>query len=150
MQTIHHQIVINAPREKVWDVMLADATYREWTKAFHDGSYYKGDWSEGSKILFIGPDEHGGEMGMVSYVRECRRPEYVSLEHVGIYKDGVEDTTSDDAKKWSPSFENYTFTEVDGGTQVTIDQSIEDEYKDMFDEMWPNALTRLKELVEEV
>ena len=39
--------------------MLADDTYREWTSAFHPGSYYKGDWSEGSKILFLGPGDDG-------------------------------------------------------------------------------------------
>ncbi|MDQ5893468.1 MAG: hypothetical protein QG640_480, partial [Patescibacteria group bacterium] len=31
MQKIHFSIQINAPKEKVWDTMLGEATYREWT-----------------------------------------------------------------------------------------------------------------------
>ena len=50
---------INAPRKKVWATMLEDTTYREWTKPFNETSYYEGDWSEGSKILFLGTDKDG-------------------------------------------------------------------------------------------
>lgn len=149
MQKIHFSIFINASKEKVWDTMLTDATYRAWTKAFHPGSYFRGDWSEGSKILFIGPDaESGGEMGMVSRIAENRLHEFVSIEHLGIYKNGVEDTESEEAKKWAPAFENYTFIHRDGGTEVKIDQDIIDEYKEMFEEIWPKALEILKELSE--
>jgi uncharacterized protein YndB with AHSA1/START domain len=69
MEKLHFEILINAPRERVWDVMLADETYRDWTSAFHPGSYFKGDWSEGSKMLFLGPNEDGSEGGMVSTIR---------------------------------------------------------------------------------
>jgi hypothetical protein len=147
MQKLHTSIFINAPREKVWETMLGDASYREWTKAFHEGSYYKGNWEEGSKILFIGPGEDG-EGGMVSRIKENRKPEFISIEHLGIYKNGVEDTTSDEAKKWAPAFENYTFTEKDGGTELSIDQDIEDTYKTQFEEMWGKALESLKALGE--
>jgi uncharacterized protein YndB with AHSA1/START domain len=148
MQKLHQSIHINAPREKVWNTMLGDASYREWTKAFHEGSYFKGDWSEGSKILFIGPDENG-EMGMVSRIKENRPYEFISIEHLGIYKNGVEDTTSDEAKQWAPAYENYTFTEKDGGTELTVDQDIEEEYKTSFEEMWTKALEKLKALAEQ-
>lgn len=150
MQKIHFSIDINASKEKVWDTMLDDATYRDWTEAFNPGSYYKGDWSKGSKILFIGPDpETGKEGGMVSRIAENRPYEYISIEHLGIIKDGVEDTTSEEAKKWTPAFENYTFKEKDGVTQVQVDMDTMEEYKEMFETMWPKALQRLKELAEE-
>jgi uncharacterized protein YndB with AHSA1/START domain len=148
MEKIEKSIEINAPVGKVWNTMFEDATYREWTSEFHPGSHFRGDWGEGSKMLFIGPDEEGGEMGMVSRITENRPHEYVSIEHIGIYKNGVEDTESEDAKKWSPAYENYTFTEKDGVTEVRIDQDIEDEHKKMFEEMWDRALRRLKEIAE--
>jgi hypothetical protein len=148
MQKLHTSIIINAPVEKVWDTMFGDKTYRQWTSAFHEGSYYKGDWSKGSKILFIGPDENGSEGGMVSHIVENRLYEYMSIEHLGIYKDGIEDTTSDEAKKWTPAFENYTFESVDGGTKLSIDQDIDEEHKEMFENMWAGALQRLKEITE--
>jgi uncharacterized protein YndB with AHSA1/START domain len=152
MQKIHFSIHISAPKEKVWDVMLGDATYREWTVSFHPGSYYKGDWSEGSKMLFLGPDETGEkEGGMVSRIKENRKYEFISVEHLGMVMDGVEDTTSEDVKKWTPAFENYTFTEKDGGTEVRVDMEVaSDEFKEMFEGMWPKALLKLKEIAERV
>ncbi|MCF7831887.1 MAG: SRPBCC domain-containing protein [Candidatus Pacebacteria bacterium] len=149
MQKIHFSIIINAPREKVWNTMLEDATYRQWTTAFNPGSYFKGSWEEGSKILFLGPNPDGnGEGGMVSRIKENRLYEFVSIEHLGMINNGVEDTTSEEVKKWTPAFENYTFASVDGGTKVSVDMDINDDYKTMFEEMWPKALQILKELSE--
>lgn len=149
MQKLHCSIVIQAPKEKVWHTMLDDATYRDWTSAFHAGSYYVGDWSKGSKILFLGPNSEGpGEGGMVSRIAENQQHEFISIEHLGIVKDGVEDTTSEEAKKWSPAFENYTFSEVDGGTEVRVDMDIEDEHAELFGKMWNKALKRLKLIAE--
>lgn len=147
MEKIHTSVIIRASREKVWDTMLTDASYRKWTSAFHPGSYYKGTLAQGEKILFLGPNE-GGEMGMVSRVAEIRPYEFVSFEHLGIVRNGVEDIESEEAKKWSPAFENYTFTDKDGGTEVVIDQDIESSYKTEFEEMWRRALTLLKDLAE--
>jgi len=150
MQKLHFSIHINGNKEKVWDSMLGDVTYREWTEPFHVGSYYEGDWSEGSKMLFLGPGEDGQkDGGMVSRIKENRKYEFVSVEHLGMVIDGVEDTTSEEVKKWTPSFENYTFTEKDGGTEVSVDMEVaNDEFKEMFEGMWPKALLKLKEIVE--
>lgn len=72
MQKLHYSIVINAPAAKVWTTMLDDKSYRQWTEAFSPGSYYKGDWNKGSKILFLAPGEKG-ESGMVSRIKENRK-----------------------------------------------------------------------------
>lgn len=149
MQKINFSVFIEATRERVWKTMLEDATYREWTEPFNPGSYYKGDWREGSKMLFLGPDPNGGgEGGMVSVVRVNRPKEFLSIEHLGLVKGGVEDTTSEEVKKWMPAFENYTFRDKDNGTEVLVEMDTNDEYKEMFEGMWPKALERLKELAE--
>lgn len=150
MEKMHITTFINAPREKVWDTMLNDATYREWTSAFNPGSYYKGSWEEGSKILFLGPNPETGkeEGGMVSQIAKSRKPEFISIKHLGILVNGKEDTESEFAKKWSPAFENYTFIEKDGGTELVIDQDITAEEKVAMEGMWEKALKRLKELAE--
>lgn len=149
MQKIHFSIVVNAPKEKVWHTMLEDKTYREWTATFNPGSYYKGDWNKGSKILFLGPDPQTGEDGgMVSRIAENKPYEFISIEHLGIVHNGVEDTTSEDAKKWAPAFENYTFKEKDGTTEVRVDIDIDEKEAEMFNKMWPDALRKLKELAE--
>ncbi len=149
MQKLHFTITINAPREKVWNTMLSDATYRQWTVAFNPGSYFKGSWDEGSKILFLGPNPDGnGEGGMTSRIKENRQYEFISIEHLGMINNGVEDTTSDAVKQWTPAFENYTFRESAGATELLIDIDVPDDYKTMFEDMWPRALHLLKELAE--
>ena len=149
MQKLHFSMLINAPKDKVWHAMLDDQPYREWTNAFNEGSYYKGSWEKGSKILFLGPDPNTGEEGgMVSRIAENKPYEFISIEHLGIVQNGVEDTTSEAARKWAPAFENYTFNDKDGATEVLVDIDIEDEHAQMFNEMWPEALQKLKELAE--
>lgn len=149
MQKIHLAVFVNAPREKVWDVMLSDATYREWTAAFNPGSYFKGAWETGSKMLFLGPNpETGGEGGMVSRIVEARRPEFVSIEHLGLYGDGKEITEGPEVEGWKGAFENYTFTEKDGGTEVVVDVDTKEEYLDFMQKAWADGFAKLKELAE--
>lgn len=149
MPTLQFSIVINAPAAHVWKVMLDDKTYRLWTEAFSPGSYYKGDWSKGSKILFLGPGENG-DSGMVSRIKENRKHEFISIEHLGMVQNGKEDTTSDEAKVWTGALENYTFKEKNGSTELVIDLTadISGEFLTMFEDMWPTALKKLKELSE--
>lgn len=149
---MHFEIIINEPREKVWDTMLNKKTYAIWTAPFNaGGSTYEGNWEQGEEIRFLGPDPETGEIGgMFSRIKESRKPEFTSIEHIGIIKpDGSVDTTSDEVKKWAPAYENYTLTEVGNSTHVRIDQDIDPAYRAMFEEMWPKALQKLKELAEQ-
>ena len=43
---------INAPKNKVWDILWYDETYRKWTSVFMEGSSAQSDWNEGSRIYF--------------------------------------------------------------------------------------------------
>ncbi len=149
MQKMHFSTTIHAPKQKVWDTMLENETYREWTTPFNpQGSWYEGDWNTGSKITFLGPGEDGKTGGMVSRIRENRPYEFVSIEHLGIIQDGKEDTTSDEVKKWTPAFENYTFVGRNGVTEVHVDMDVADEHRQMFADSWPKALEKLKTLAE--
>ncbi|MBK7229815.1 MAG: SRPBCC domain-containing protein [Ignavibacteriales bacterium] len=150
MSKLNFSILIDAPISKVWDTMLEDKTYREWTEAFTEGSYYKGDWSKESKILFLGPNpETGKEGGMVSKIKDNKLHEFISIEHLGEVYDGVEDTTSDRVKDWAGALENYTFANKNGKTELVVDLDINEEFKEMFEGMWPKALQKLKSLCEE-
>lgn len=145
MQKINFSTQINASREKVWEVLWDIDAYQAWTKAFAEGSTVKTDnWKEGSKIFFLGEKDSG----MVSEVAANRPNEFMSFRHLGFIKDGVEDTTSDEVKLWSGSLENYTLKNENGITVLTVDMDISDEYKEMFEKMWPNALSILKDLAE--
>lgn len=150
MEKIHFSIVINAPKEKVYNAMLKEYPYRAWTQVFGPGSHYVGDWGEGSKILFLAPDENGKMSGMIARIKENRPYEYVSIEYLGIVEDGKEDTTSDEAKKVAEGLESYTYNDKDGKTELLVDIDVqeEEEYVEMFQELWPQALERLKRIVE--
>jgi hypothetical protein len=129
--------------------MLDDATYRVWTEAFASGSHYVGAWSKGSKILFLGPDPDTGKLGgLVARIAENRLHEFISIEHLGVVQDGKEDTTSDAVKAWAGAHENYSFKEKNGVTEVAVDVDAAEDFKEMFEGMWPKALQKLKELAE--
>ncbi|MEK7263373.1 MAG: hypothetical protein AAB071_02545 [Bacteroidota bacterium] len=148
MQTLHCTILINADKKKVWNTMLNENTYREWTKEFHADSSYEGNWNKDSEIRFIAPDQNGKRQGIFSRIKENILYQFISIEHLGLIVNGEVDTVSEEAKKWMPSFENYTFTENNGETELTIEMQVEEEYKSMFEAMWKKALTALKLLCE--
>jgi hypothetical protein len=140
--------VINAPKEKVWKTMLSQDSYRAWTETFMPGSHYVGDWSQESKILFLAPGESGEMSGMVSRIRENRLYEFISIQHLGEVHEGKEDTLSEEGRRWSGALESYTFKAIDGATQVSVETDTVDEFEEMFQNAWPKALQKLKELAE--
>lgn len=138
------KILINASREKVWDILWNNATYPVWTAVFSEGSRAETDWKEGSKVLFLNAENHG----MVSTIAVSTPNEFMSLKHLGTVKNGVEDLDSEQARQWSGALENYTLKNVNGKTELTVDLDITEEYKDYFLTTWPKALEKLKELAE--
>ncbi|WP_130176225.1 SRPBCC domain-containing protein [Cryobacterium sp. SO1] len=148
MQSQRYEIAVHAPVEVVWETMLDDTTYRLWASTFQPGSYFEGSWLPGSEILFLGDNEDGTASGMVGVIAEHRPHEFVSIEYRGQIVNGIEDTTSDDARAVAGTHEKYTFTEADGVTTVVVDIDVDNRYADMFAEMWPRALIALRELSE--
>jgi len=145
MQKINFSTSINAPKEKVWETLWNEDNYRKWTSAFCEGSYAVTDnWKEGTEVKFLSPDGSG----MVSKVATNKPTEFMSFEHLGEVKGGVEDRDSDKVKEWKGAMENYTLKESDGRTMLYIEVDTADEYKDMFSQMWPKALQNVKELSE--
>lgn len=154
MEKLHFSIVINAPVQKVWDTMLNRETYLQWTDVFNPDPNSKGNvegnWEKDSKMKFIGTDENGKSGGMVSMIEENKPYEYLSIHHIGIInEDGSEDITSEEAKKWE-GHENYSFKEVDGKTEVSVNMegTYDENFTQYLQETWPKALQKLKDLSE--
>ncbi|MBL8388371.1 MAG: SRPBCC domain-containing protein [Hydrogenophaga sp.] len=144
MTTQHHDILIGAPRERVWRAMLFSPTYEQWTATFCEGSRYEGSWEAGATIRFCGPNGDG----MVARIAEHRPAEFVSIRHLGVIANGVEDTSSEAVRAWTPCFENYTFTDEAGGTRVRVDVDVFGTYEDWMAQTWPKALLALKAVCE--
>ncbi|MGY6741609.1 MAG: SRPBCC domain-containing protein [Cecembia sp.] len=149
MEKLTFSIAIYAPKEKVWDTMLGADTYRIWTEVFMPGSYFEGNWSQGSKILFLAPDGKGNISGMVSKIKANRLYEFISIEHLGFVENGKEDTSSEAVKSWTGNLENYTFNEKNGTTEVLVELDTDEEHKEMFDSTWNEALKKLKTITED-
>lgn len=146
MESLNYRITINAPREKVWKIMLEPGTYRQWTRAFSPNSQYTGDWVQGTHMQFIDPGM-GGTKAFLETVRPC---ELVLAKHVAMLgADGTEDTRSEEALKWIGATEQYRFVESNGATELIIDMQIHKDYLPMLVDAWPNALELLKKLCEE-
>ncbi|MDB5247588.1 MAG: Activator of Hsp90 ATPase 1 family protein [Segetibacter sp.] len=144
MEKLTFSTTINAPKEKVWEVLWNDSTYRKWTSVFSEGSCVETDWKEGSKILFL----DGKGQGMVSIIETSRPNEFMSFKHLGEVKDGVEDTESEAVKKWAGAMENYILNEVNGATEVSVEVDISDDFKEYFLKTFPKAIEQVKVLSE--
>jgi len=145
MEKIRFTTSIHAPKEKIWEVLWNENSYRDWTRVFAEGSTVKTDnWKEGSKVLFL----DGEGRGMVSRVVANRPNEYMSFEHLGEVAGGVEDTVSEKIKEWKGAHENYTLEEAGKDTELTVEIDMVESHKDYFMKTWPKAMEKLKELAE--
>ena len=149
MESLHFEIIINANAEKVYRTLIDEKHYTEWTSAFNPTSYYKGSWEKGSKILFLGTDPDGNMGGMASRIKENIPNKFVSIEHLGIIKDGKELTYGDEVESWAGAMENYSFTQKGNTTLFGVDADSNQEFKAYLCEAWPRALNKLKEICEQ-
>ncbi len=90
-KTINKSIVLNAPKEKVWNILLDDTLSRIWYGEFGAGSHLETDWQIGSRLVMM--DNTGS--GLVGRVIENKLWETISLEYEGIVIDGKEDRESE-------------------------------------------------------
>ncbi len=141
----------NAPSERVYTTMLGlknKETYEQWTSEFNPSSSYEGSWEKGAKIYFVGTDENGKRGGMVSEMAENIPFRFVSIRHYGILDGEKEIVEGDEINNWAGGVENYSFHENNGVTTVAIEIDVVEDYLDYFNETWPKALNKLKDLAE--
>ena len=151
MKKLQFKVSINAPVAKIYDYMLgisSKSTYEQWTALFNSTSTYEGSWGKGNKILFIGIDEKGEKGGMVSRIVENIPNRFVSIQHYGLLKANKEITEGAEVEKWANGFENYTFEENNGITNVTVDLDTTEDFVDYMNQTYPKVLDKLKELCE--
>ena len=145
MKQLQFSISIQAPKEKVWSVLLDDTTYRLWTNIFCEGSYAVGNWEEGSKVQFLTPDGRGLSSRVFKHVPNA----FISIQHLGAIQDGVEDFDSEETKKWAGALENYSVSEHLGMSELSIEIDVTEDYIPYFEKTWPLALAKVKTLAEE-
>lgn len=144
MKVLKFSAEIKASREKVWEVLWNDDTYKQWTKVFGEGSITKSDWNEGDPIAFL--DSKGN--GMQSKINKKLPPETMVFQHLKIIKDGVVQPPTPESKKWEGALESYNLSEKNGTTTVLVKMDSDKEYEDYFKDNFPKALELIKEMAE--
>jgi hypothetical protein len=140
MTTLKFTTKINAPKEKVWDTLWNDSTYRQWTAAFMEGSYAESDWKEGSKILFLTPKGDG----MFSIIEKKIPNNQMTFKHLGELKNGIEEP-----KDWGDARESYQLKEKNGVTELDVQLDSIGEFEQYFNDTFPQALNVLKRIAEQ-
>jgi hypothetical protein len=128
--------------------MIDEKGFSEWTAAFNPTSRFKGSWEKGSKILFFGDAKDGSQGGMVSRIRENIPCRFIGIEHLGIIENGKEVLCGPDVDIWAGAVENYTFIQQAEKTLLLIDTDTTEQFKNYFEDTWPNALQKLKQMCE--
>jgi uncharacterized protein YndB with AHSA1/START domain len=144
MKTIKKELDVNAPKEKVWDVLLQDENTRIWYAEFSAGTYVQTDWKEGSKAIFT----DGSGNGMIARIVENKWAEILDLEFTGELKDGKEEYDSDAAKAMQGGHETYRLSGENGATHLNIAVDMGVEYFEMMSAAWDRALQKIKSLAE--
>lgn len=144
VRTIAQSIEIKAPRERVWDVLVQDETFREWAAEFMPGSSAETDWQAGSKAVF--QDASGS--GVIGRIVTSDWPECIDIEYDGLLVEGREDFQSPEATEMKDAHETYRLTEQGGTTLLAIESDMSEAYYAGMSEAWERALRKVKELAE--
>lgn len=114
MEPLEFSIEIEAPREKVWEVLWRDETFRDWTSAFAQdpaGAHLESDWDEGSRFEYF--DGDAGSYGVIEGLVPAER---VAFRHLGEI-DGGEDRPSNEGDTF---VEEYRLDQADDLTTLRL------------------------------
>ena len=140
MQKQQFSIAIKAPRERVWNTLWVDKTFRDWASIIDEGMYMIGEIKEGNEVQFISPTGYG----VTSLIEKLIPNEFVSFRHMADTKDGGERE-----KEWTGGQESYALAENDGITTLTVAIDVPPGQEETFKNRLPKALARVKTLTEE-
>jgi hypothetical protein len=144
METYQFNISINAPKQKVWDVLWEEATYSQWSSVFNEGNDGAPDLKEGSKLLFLDADNHD----LMSKVGTRIENSQMTFKYLGEAVAGTEPTVNQETEPWEGTTESFNLNENNGVTELTVEVNATHEYKDHFHTAFPKALKMVKQLAE--
>jgi hypothetical protein len=142
MKQIQFTIEIKAPKEKVWDTLWKDNTFREWANFIDEGMYIKGVMKEGNEIEFISA-ENG--YGVTSLIEKFHPNEYALFRHSADTSGSGQQKRE---KEWTGGTESYTLADKNGVTLLMIKTDVPEELEEIFQIRFPRALEHIKNLAE--
>jgi len=141
LNRLQFSIEIKADKERIWNALWDEHYYRDWAGVFFAGSYAVTDhWKEGSKVLFLSPDQSG-----IYSIIETHIPNSImKFRHIGNVVKGKEQSLDDETKKWSGAMEMYSLTEGTEFNTLIVDIDVMDEHLDFMKNTFPKALEKIK------
>ena len=142
MNELEFSIDIKATREKVWDVLWRDDTFRGWASIIDPGTYMVGDLQQGNEVQFISA-ENG--YGVTSLVQAIIPNEHLVLLHqVDTQSTGKQERD----KEWTGGKEEYILTENNSVTTLKTVFDVPRDLEAYFKAAYPKALQLIKEMAE--
>jgi uncharacterized protein YndB with AHSA1/START domain len=141
---IKKAILIAAPKERVWKVLLNETYTRIWYAEFSLGARADTNWEEGSKVFFT--DLSGS--GLVGQILTNDPYRKIVVEYQGLVISGEEDYESPEARLVRGGHETYLLTEQRGSTELSIETDMPDELVESMSQAWNRALQKVQELAE--
>jgi len=142
MQKQQFSIEIKASRERVWNTLWEDKTFRNWGNIIDEGQYMVGEIKEGNEVQFI---SSSSGYGVTSLIEKLVPNEFVSFRQMADTKDSGE---SKREKEWTGGEESYSLAEHDSVTTLTVDIDVPSGLEEMFKDRFPKALERIKFIAE--
>lgn len=142
MNQLQFQVEIHATKQKVWDTLWQDKTFRQWASLIDPGTYMVGELKEGNEVQFISA-ENG--YGVTSLVEKLTPGEFLLLRHQA---DTQDTGTRDRDDEWTGGTESYRLEEKDGVTTLSITLDAPPGQVEYMQDAYPKALERVKELAE--
>lgn len=138
---LEFSIDIKAEKTMIWKALWDDSSYRDWASVFFEGSYViTENWQEGSKVLFLSPDQSG-----IYSIIETHIPNRIMVfKHIGSVVMGKEQPADDETKKWSGATETYSLTEGVDCNTLNVQIDVLDEHLDFMTMTFPKALEKVK------
>ena len=142
MKEMKFTVEINASRDKVWDTLWQDKTFRQWANLIDPGTYMLGELKEGNKVQFI---SSSSGYGVTSLVEKMTPSEFLLLRH---HADTQEEGKRERENEWTGGKESYSLTEKDSLTTLTVVFDVPSELEEEFNISYPKALEQVKVLAE--
>ena len=142
MKKLQFSIKIKAPKEKVWNTLWDDKTFRDWASIIDEGTYMVGEIKEGNEVQFI---SSVNGYGVTSLIEKLVPNEFVLLRHMA---DTKESGREEREKDWTGGTESHSLAEIDGVTTLTVTFDVPTELEETFQVRFPKALERVKILAE--
>ncbi len=135
-------IEIKAPRNKAWNTLWDDKTFRDWGNIIDEGQYMVGEMKQGNEVQFI---SSVSGYGVTSLIKKLIPNEFVLFWQMADTKESGEQKRE---KEWTGGKESYSLVENDSVTTLTVELDVPRGQEETFKVRFPKALERVKSLAE--